>query len=220
MFAQTVAKGRGELLDIEAALETEAAVFRGVEAVTAGLADAVSDPRSAFRAFAEGRHDPGAITFLHATTRIPKSQTRKETTMNPNSEPADETASEAPAVQTQAQTPTEAAEPLAATPSQPRSQPAIPDTPNAAVPDADAIRAQAAEVAQVCAQAARLGVSIDTADAVKRGLKPDALRSQVLDNLAAASDAALIVATAPAAAAVKDSPLVAAAKKAAAEART
>jgi len=128
--------------------------------------------------------------------------------MKPNSEPADET----PA----AQTPTEAAAPLAPTP----SQPAIPDTPNAAAPDADAIRAQAAEVAQICAQAARLGVSIDTADAVKRGLKPDALRSQVLDNLAAASDAALIVATAPAAAAAKDSPLVAAAKKAAADARS
>ncbi|OUS07827.1 serine peptidase [Rhodobacterales bacterium 52_120_T64] len=220
LFAQTVAKGRGKLLDVDAALETEAAVFRGVEAVTAGLADAVSDPRSAFLAFAEDRHDPGAIAFLHATSRIPQSRTRKETTMKPNSEPADETASKTPEVQTQAQTPTEAAAPLAATPAQPLSQPAIPDTPNAAAPDAEAIRIEAAEVAQVCAQAARLGVSIDTADAVKRGLKPDALRSQVLENLAAASDAALIVATAPAAAAAKDSPLVAAAKKAAAEAKT
>ena len=220
LFAQTVAKGRGDLLNIEAALETEAAIFRGVEAVTAGLADAVSDPRSAFLAFAEDRHDPGAITFLHATTRIPKSQTRKETTMNPNSEPADETAGETPAVQTPVQTQTEAAAPSAATQTQPLPQPATRDTPNAAAPAADAIRIEAAEVAQICAQAARLGVSIDTADAVKRGLKPDALRSQVLDNLAAASDAALIVATAPAAAAVKDSPLVAAAKKAAAEART
>ena len=216
LFAQTVAKGRGTLLDVDAALKTEAAIFRGVEAVTAGLADAVSDPRSAFRAFAEGRHDPGAIAFLHATTRIPQSRTRKEIPMKPNSEPADETASETPA----AQTPTEAAAPLAATPAQPLSQPAIPNTPNAAAPDADAIRAQAAEVAQVCAQAARLGVSIDTADAVKRGLKPDALRAQVLENLAAASDAAAIIATAPAAAAAKDSPLVAAAKKAAAEAKT
>ncbi|OUS08012.1 serine peptidase [Rhodobacterales bacterium 52_120_T64] len=213
LFAQTVAKGRGELLDVDAALETEAAVFRGVEAVTAGLADAVSDPRSAFRAFAEDRRDPGAITFLHATTR--NSQTRKETTMNPNTEPSDETETETPAVQTQAQTQTE----TAATASPATPQPAIPDTPNAAAPDADTIRIEAAEVAQICAQAARLGVSIDTADAVKRGLKPDALRSQVLDNLAATSDAALIVATAPAAASAKDSPLVAAAKKAAAEAK-
>ena len=114
--------------------------------------------------------------------------------MKPNSEPADETLSET-------QAPTEAAATFTPTP----SQPVAPVTPNAAAPDADAIRAQAAEVAQICAQAARLGVSIDTADAVKRGLKPDALRSQVLENLAAASDAALIVATAPAAAEVKAS---------------
>jgi len=216
LFAQTVAKGRGKLLGVDGALETEAAVFRGVEAVTAGLADAVSDPRSAFLAFAEDRHDPGAIAFLHATTRIPQSRTRKETTMNPNSESADETETATAASQPQ----TETAAPSAATPTKPLPQQDEPVAPGAAAPDADAIRAQAAEVAQICAQAARLGVSIDTADAVKRGLEPDALRAQVLDNLAATSDAALIVATAPAAAAAKDSPLVAAAKKAAAEART
>lgn len=219
LFAQTVAKGRGHLLDVDGALGTEAAIFRGVEAVTAGLADAVSDPRSAFRAFAEDRHDPGAIAFLHATTRIPQSRTRKEIPMKPNSESADETASETPAVQTPAHAQTEAATPSAPVSTQALLHPAIPITPNAAAPDGDAIRAQAAEVAQICAQAARLGVSIDTADAVKRGLEPNALRAQVLDNLAAASDAALIVATAPAAAAAKDSPLVAAAKKAAAEAK-
>ena len=85
---------------------------------------------------------------------------------------------------------------------------------------ADAVRAEAAEVAQVCAQAARLGITIDAADAVTRGLKPEALRSRVLADLAARSDAAGIVASAPAAAAAaKDSPIIAAAKKAAASAR-
>ena len=81
--------------------------------------------------------------------------------------------------------------------------------------NADAIRAEAAEVAQVCAQANRLGVAIDAADAVTKGLKPDAIRARVLADLAARSDAAGIIATAPAAAAAKDSPLVAAAKKSA-----
>ena len=81
--------------------------------------------------------------------------------------------------------------------------------------DADAIRAEAAEVAQVCAQAARLGVNIDAADAVARGLKPEALRARVLADLASRGDAAGIIATAPAAAAAKDSPIIAAAKKAA-----
>ena len=84
---------------------------------------------------------------------------------------------------------------------------------------ADAIRAEAAEVAQVCAQAARLGVTIDTADAVTKGLKPEALRARVLADLAARSDAAGIIATAPAAAAAKDSPIIAAAKKAATDAK-
>ena len=74
-------------------------------------------------------------------------------------------------------------------------------------------------ITQVCAQAARLGVKIDAADAVTRGLKPEALRARVLADLAARSDAAGIVATAPAAAGAKDSPIVAAAKKAAAASR-
>ena len=78
--------------------------------------------------------------------------------------------------------------------------------------------AEAAEVAQVCAQAARLGLQIDASEAVTKGLKPDALRARVLADLAARSDAAGIIATAPAAAAAKDSPLIAAARKVAADA--
>ncbi|MGC8204000.1 hypothetical protein ACP2AV_14980 [Aliiroseovarius sp. PTFE2010] len=45
------------------------------------------------------------------------------------------------------------------------------------------------------------------------------LRARVLADLAARSDAAGIIATAPSAAAAKDSPLIAAAKKAAATSR-
>ncbi|MDG1130900.1 MAG: hypothetical protein P8N68_17545 [Paracoccaceae bacterium] len=61
-------------------------------------------------------------------------------------------------------------------------------------------------------------MTIDAADAVTRGLKPEALRTRVLADLAARSDAAGIVVTAPAAAA-KDSPIIAAAKKAATDAK-
>lgn len=61
------------------------------------------------------------------------------------------------------------------------------------------------------------GVTIDAADAVARGLKPEALRTRILADLAARSDAAGIIATAPAAAATKDSPIIAAAKKAASD---
>ncbi len=167
LFAQTVAAGRGNRLDVHAALDTEAAVLRGAAAVAAGLADAVADPRSAFLTFAESIHH-NANPSLRGTKPAILSKPRKETSMNATTDPTDETD----------------------------------------------IRAEAAEVAQVCAQAARLGVQIDAADAVKRGLKPKALRAQVLEDLAARGDAAGIVASAPAAAA-KDSPLIAAAKKAA-----
>lgn len=145
--------------------------------------------------------------------------------MNATTDPADETEPEAPT--SQPETPpaeTEAAAPPVASVPHALPQQSAPvqtielDRPAAAAPDADAIRAEAAEVAQVCSQASRLGVQIDAADAVKRGLKPEALRAQVLEDLAARGDAASILASAPAAAAAKDSPLVAAARKAATDA--
>ena len=122
---------------------------------------------------------------------------------------------------TEAPNPTPVAAPPGALPSI-AAAPEVPLAAAAALPasmTADAVRAEAAEVAQVCAQAARLGVTIDAADAVTKGLKPEALRARVLADLAARSDAAGIIATAPAAAAAKDSPIIAAAKKAATDAK-
>ena len=115
------------------------------------------------------------------------------------------------------ETPIETPAPVAAAPAVPPADAAASANPSTIT--ADAIRAEAAEVAQVCAQAARLGVTIDAADAVTKGLKPEALRARVLADLAARSDAAGIIATAPAAAAAKDSPIIAAAKKAATDAK-
>ena len=91
-----------------------------------------------------------------------------------------------------------------------------PPAPGAAPVDAtaDAIRTEAAEVASICAQAAKLGVALDAADAVRRGVSPDALRGQILDSLAARSDASGILASAPAPTNTP-SPLVAAARKSA-----
>lgn len=107
-----------------------------------------------------------------------------------------------------------AQEPTAQEP--PAAPPAPGATPAAAPRDAtaDAIRAEAAEVASICAQAAKLGVTLDAADAVRRGVSPDALRGQILDSLAARSDASGILASAPAPT-NKPSPLVAAARKSA-----
>jgi len=194
LFAETVAAGRSDRLTHAAALATEAAVFRGADAIAAGLADELADPVTAFHAFA-------------AAPRGSTSPSRKGPQMTT--------------------TPTETTNPapIAALPAAMPAVAAAPDAPAAtadAMPanmTADAIRAEAAEVAQVCAQAARLGVHIDAADAVTKGLKPEALRARVLADLAARSDAAGIIATAPAAAAAKDSPIIAAARKAATDAK-
>jgi ClpP class serine protease len=122
-----------------------------------------------------------------------------------------------PQMTTTPETPVETPAQVAAAPAVPPVDAAAPANPSTMT--ADAIRAEAAEVAQVCAQAARLGVTIDAADAVAKGLRPEALRARVLADLAARSDAAGIIATAPAAAA-KESPIVAAAKKTATDARS
>lgn len=50
-FAECVAAGRGKRMTKDQALATEAASFMGEDAVSAGLADAVSDPITAFNAF-------------------------------------------------------------------------------------------------------------------------------------------------------------------------
>lgn len=194
LFAETVAEGRGRRLDALRALGTEAAVFRGEAAVFAGLADEVADPVTAFRAFAAA---PRGTSTLKSNPKGkgPMMTTAPEDDAQPATAPA-------------ASTPPEPAPPAASAP---------PQTAAAAM-SPEAIRAEAAEVAQVCAQAARLGIQIDAADAVAKGVKPEALRAKVLADLAARSDAAGIIATAPAAGA-KESPIVAAAKKSAAASR-
>lgn len=115
--------------------------------------------------------------------------------------------------------PEDHAQPAASTTPEPAPPAAIaPPQTAAAAMSPEAIRAEAAEVAQVCAQAARLGIQVDAADAVAKGVKPEALRATVLADLAARSDAAGIIATPPAPGA-KESPIVAAAKKSAAASR-
>ncbi|WP_170941097.1 S49 family peptidase [Antarctobacter heliothermus] len=204
LFAETVAAGRGDRLTHAAALATEAAVFRGADAIAAGLADEIADPITAFRTFAAA---PRGIT---PPTRKGPQMTIAET---PN-----QTETEMPT--TTSASPEAAAAPVPEAAAAPVPDAAAPATiaPDAPTLTAETIRAEAAEVAQVCAQAARLGVSIDAADAVTRGIKPEALRARVLADLAARSDAAGIIATAPAAAA-KDSPIIAAAKKTATDAK-
>jgi hypothetical protein len=79
------------------------------------------------------------------------------------------------------------------------------------------LREAAAEIAEIAAQAGRLGIAIDAAKALRDGTAPEALRKLVLQRAAAAADARDIVAAPPSPVLPKsaESPIVAAAKKAA-----
>ena len=79
------------------------------------------------------------------------------------------------------------------------------------------LREAAAEIAEIAAQAGRLGIAIDAAKALRDGTAPEGLRKLVLQRASAAADARDIVAAPPSPVIPKsvESPIVAAAKKAA-----
>lgn len=211
LFAETVAAGRGRRMSAEAALATEAECYRGAEAVAAGLADEVSDPASAFANFADVVNRRG-LARSAGPGRPSQSQLSKEKMMKQNATSTTETPDP--------ETPVEQTPPAAPAP--------IPPAPPAPAPanDGDAAafatslaRAEAAELATIGAQAARLGVTMDVAEAVQKGIKPDALRASVLNQLAARSDAAAIAVVPPPKSAAPESPLLAAVKRAASAAK-
>jgi signal peptide peptidase SppA len=208
LFAETVAAGRGRRLTAGAALATEAECFRGAEAVAAGLADEVSDPASAFAAFADVVNRRG-LARRAGPGRSPQSQPSKEKMMKPSaattSEVPDPEAGEDPAP----------VAPPAPAPAPPTAAPPAPVSDGEAAAFATSLaRAEAAELATIGSQAARLGVSIDLAEAVQKGIKPDALRASVLNQLAERGDAAAITVVPPPKSAAPESPLLAAVKRA------
>lgn len=220
LFAETVGAGRGRRLTADAALATEAECYRGAEAVAVGLADEVSDPASAFAAFTAlvtGRGSGRATSPRRtAQSKAPKELTMKPDTATANNNPVDET-EEQPAPAPAPQTPVAPSAPAPAL--VPESAPAETGETAAAVAVSRA-RAEAAELATIAAQAARLGLTIDLAEAVTKGVLPDALRASVLTQLAARSDAAAIIVVPPPKSAAPESPLVAAVKRVTAAAKS
>ncbi|MEI4233239.1 MULTISPECIES: S49 family peptidase [Roseovarius] len=86
LFAETVAAGRAGPLSQDAALATEAAIYRGTDAVTAGLADEISDLARGFASFrahvAHTQTRPRSATRAAMPSRSsPQTTTRKETAM-------------------------------------------------------------------------------------------------------------------------------------------
>jgi signal peptide peptidase SppA len=212
LFAETVSAGRGRRLTAEAALATEAESYRGAEAVAVGLADEVSDPASAFAAFTALVNSRGP-TRSALPSRSAQSQPPKELSMKPDAT----TTNEAPSDETEERpVPTS----LPQTPAAPPAPAPTETGETAAAAAVSRARTEAAELATISAQAARLGLTIDLAEAVTKGVSPDALRASVLNQLAARSDAAAIVAVPPPKSAAPESPLVAAVKRVTAAAKS
>ena len=227
LFAETVAAGRAGRLSHDAALATEAATFRGADAIAAGLADEVTDLARGFSAF---RRILARTPILSParTRRASLPQPRQEAIMATQNDPDDSPQDTGIGVTDidDAEPDTTDDQPTFAEPS-----PAASALPNAVVPApaqtappagnlaelSAQLREAAAEIAEIAAQAGRLGIAIDAAKALREGTTPEALRRLVLER-ASAADARDIVAAprSPALPLAKESPIVAAAKRAAA----
>jgi len=227
LFAETVAAGRAGRLSQEAALATEAATYRGSEAVGAGLADEVTDLARGFATFRQMLVSAPMLPPAR-TQRASIPQPRQEAIMATKNEPEDSLQDTGPDEMDTANSETDAAD---APPAAPAPQPTTSQLPassaTAAVPVAAQssnlaelsaqMREAAAEIADIAAQAGRLGIAIDAAKALREGTAPEVLRRLVLERASAAADARDIVAAPPSPVLPKtaESPIVAAAKKAA-----
>jgi hypothetical protein len=88
--------------------------------------------------------------------------------------------------------------------------------PGAEAGSAERLREEYAEIAGLAAQAIWLGVSVDAADAMRRGISAADLRRSILDTLAARAEATSVIAAAPSTPVAGDSPIVRRAKERAA----
>lgn len=217
IFAATVAAGRGDRLSVAAAMATEARVYSGEQAVAAGLADEVSDLRSAFAAFA-AKVNHRSLHFTGAAA----SGASKETTMsNDPTKPAASASAEAE--DKTAVTPPPAEDDEDKDEDEDKKKPAPPADPGAAAAGVIS-RADAAALADVAKMASRLGVTVDLAAELQAGTTPDSLRASVLEKAAAKADAQQVSTThapapGPGDKAKVESPIVAQAKKTAAAQR-
>lgn len=194
----------------EAIRDTEARVYRGEAALQAGLADQIGTRAEAITALqrqlamSAGRSLRNKAASLSATRTTSRSQpSPKEISMNDHNPvtPLDDALEGSTANPTPVQSPQNPPLDEAAITAQVEQR----------------LRRQLAELTEIAAQAKRLGVTVDPAQALARGVTPDALRQSVLKQAAERNVAQDIVAEAPAPASTKpqsvaDSPLVKAAQ--------
>jgi signal peptide peptidase SppA len=193
----------------EAIRDTEARVYRGEAAIQKGLADQIGTRAEAITALQRQlamsagrslRNKAASLSAAHTTSRSQPSP--KEISMNDHNPvtPMDD-----------------AQENTAPTPAQsPQTPPPLDEAAITAQVE-QRLRRQLAELTEIAAQAKRLGVTVDPAQALARGVTPDALRQSVLKQAAERDVAQDIVAEAPQQPQTKpqsvaDSPLVKAAQ--------
>jgi len=203
-FCVLVAANRG--LSPDAVRGTDAAIYRGTLAVRAGLADRLGtlDLAIAEMAAELDRAAPARAPVNPTLKRSLSMATTETEQIDDQSEHPQQSIPPAPA-------------PVEASP-----DPAPPAAAAGPAPDAgtaEKLRAEFAEIAAIATQAARLGVTVDAADALKKGIAPDALRRSVLDALAARAEATSVIAAAPSTPTAGDSPIVRRAKERAAASR-
>jgi signal peptide peptidase SppA len=207
-FCTLIATNRN--LTVQAVRSTQAATYRGELAIQAGLADLLG---TLDLATAEMTAElDAALTYT-----VPAQIVRRSTSMATN-ESETEISAATPAVVLIAteQQPAPAPTPGPA----PAQQPAAPETDADPEHDpADALRTEYADIASLAAQAARLGVTVDAADAMRKGISAEALRRTVLDTLASRAEATTVIAAAPSAPSVTESAIVRRARERAAAAR-
>lgn len=197
---------------VDAIRDTEARVYRGEAALQAGLADQIGTRAEAITALqrqlamSAGRSLRNKAAALSAARTIPRSQlSQQEISMNDQS-------TVSPVDNTQENTTPNAAP----APVQPPQTPPLDEAAITAQVE-QRLRRQLAELTEIAAQAKRLGVTVDPAQALARGVTPDALRQSVLKQAAERDVAQDIVAEAPQQPQTKpqsvaDSPLVKAAQ--------
>lgn len=195
---------------VDAIRDTEARVYRGEAALQAGLADQIGTRAEAITALqrqlamSAGRSLRNKAASLLATRTTSRSQpSPKEISMNDHNPvtPLDD------ALEGSTANPT---------PVQPPQTPPLDEAAITAQVE-QRLRRQLAELTEIAAQAKRLGVTVDPAQALARGVTPDALRQSVLKQAAERDVAQDIVAEAPQQPhtkpqSVADSPLVKAAQ--------
>lgn len=197
----------------EAIRDTEARVYRGEAALQAGLADQIGTRSEAITALqrqlamSAGRSLRNKAAALSATRTTSRSQPfPKEISMNDHNPvtPVDDAQENF--------TPNSSPTPAQS----PQTPPPLDEAAITAQVE-QRLRRQLAELTEIAAQAKRLGVTVDPAQALARGVTPDALRQSVLKQAAERDVAQDIVAEAPLQPQAKpqsvaDSPLVKAAQ--------